>query len=294
MRLEYIVKNEDESIRQILKLKFHMSDRFIVKLKKANCISVNDEVARIWTKISKGDKLVVEENFEEESPNIIPNKKIHLNILYEDEFLLIVNKDPGLPVHPSSSHFEDSLSNGIKAYYDEKNIKKLIRPVIRLDKDTSGIVIFAKNEYIQNCLMHQMKTGEFKKYYLAILEGLLEQDEGTISKGISRKEGSVIERKIDEKGQEAVSHYKVVKRLEKKNLSLVEYTLETGRTHQLRLHSKSIGHPILGDYLYNKESELIKRQALHSYKVEFIHPITNKKITIKTPIPEDMNLVIND
>ena len=293
MRLEYTVK-EEENIRQILKEVFFMSDRLIVKLKHNNCISVNDEVAHIWTKISKGDKLVVEENFEEESPNIVPNENIKLTILYEDEYMLIVDKAPGMPVHPSSLHFDDSLSNGVKAYYEKIGLKKLIRPVIRLDKDTSGIVIFAKNEYIQNQLMYQMKTKSFKKKYIAILEGIVEKDEGTIKTNITRKEGSVIERMVSDKGQTAISYYKVVKRLKNKNLTVVEYELETGRTHQLRLHSKHINHPILGDSLYNKESSLIKRQALHSIEVKFIHPITKKEMIIKSDIPQDMKKIIND
>ena len=293
MRLEYTVK-EEENIRQILKEVFFMSDRLIVKLKHNNCISVNDEVAHIWTKISKGDKLVVEENFEEESPNIVPNENIKLTILYEDEYMLIVDKAPGMPVHPSSLHFDDSLSNGVKAYYEKIGLKKLIRPVIRLDKDTSGIVIFAKNEYIQNQLMYQMKTKSFKKKYIAILEGIVEKNEGTIKTNITRKEGSVIERMVSDKGQTAISYYKVVKRLKNKNLTVVEYELETGRTHQLRLHSKHINHPILGDSLYNKESSLIKRQALHSIEVKFIHPITKNEMIIKSDIPQDMKKIIND
>ena len=293
MRLEYTVK-EEENIRQILKEVFFMSDRLIVKLKHNNCISVNDEVAHIWTKISKGDKLVVEENFEEESPNIVPNGNIKLTILYEDEYMLIVDKAPGMPVHPSSLHFDDSLSNGVKAYYEKIGLKKLIRPVIRLDKDTSGIVIFAKNEYIQNQLMYQMKTNSFKKKYIAILEGIVEKDKGTIKTNITRKEGSVIERMVSDKGQTAISYYKVIKRLKDKDLTVVEYELETGRTHQLRLHSKHINHPILGDSLYNKESSLIKRQALHSMEVRFIHPITKKEMIIKSDIPQDMKKIIND
>ena len=157
MKLEYIVKDE-ESIRQILKEVFHMSDRLIVKLKHGNCIYVDGEVVHIWEKIHKGDKLVVEEIFVEESPNIVPNDKIELDIIFEDDFLLIVNKQPGIPVHPSSSHFEDSLSNGVKAYFEKINLKKLIRPVIRLDKDTSGIVIFAFYVFLQNLLLWLLLT----------------------------------------------------------------------------------------------------------------------------------------
>ena len=129
---------------------------------------------------------------------------------------------------------------------------------------------------------------------IILLEGIVEKDEGTIKTNITRKEGSVIERMVSDKGQMAVSYYKVVKRLKDKDLTVVEYELETGRTHQLRLHSKHINHPILGDSLYNKESSLIKRQALHSIEVKFIHPITKTEMIIKSDIPQDMKKIIND
>ena len=206
--------------------------------------------------------------------------------LYEDDFLLIVNKPPHLPVHPSILHYEDSLSNGVKYYFNRINLKKKIRPVNRLDKDTSGIVIFAKNEYIQECLIKQMKSNIFKKYYIAILDGILENDHGTIEAPIARKENSIIERTISSSGDNAISHYKVLKRF--RNMTEVEFYLETGRTHQLRVHSKHIGHPIIGDTLYDKSSALISRQALHAYKVEFIHPIIKEKTIIQAPVPDDL------
>lgn len=292
MKLEYIVKKEDENIKQILKNKFNMSDRFIVKLKHNNCLSVNDEVARIWTNIKEGDKLVIEENFSEETPNIASNQKIELDIVFEDDYILVINKQAGIPVHPSASHYNDSLSNGVKAYFEKIGLKKLIRPVNRLDKNTSGLVIFAKNEYVQDCLIKQMEKDTFKKYYLAVLEGIVKNDTGTIQTGISRKEGSVIERKVDSEGKEAISHYKVLERLNDKNMSVVEYTLETGKTHQLRLHSRYIGHPIVGDTLYHKESDKINRQALHAKRIEFIHPISREKMSLETSIPNDIKELI--
>lgn len=291
MKLIYVVTNSDESIKQILKNKFNMSDRFILKLKNSNSIYINDVPVFINYKIQPNDILTIIENSKEESSNIVPNPNIKLNVLYEDDFLLIVNKPSDLPVHPSILHYKDSLSNAVKYHFNKIGLQKKIRPVNRLDKDTSGIVIFAKNEYIQECLVKQMKSNIFKKKYFAVLSGVLDKDSGTISAPIGRKNDSIIEREIRNDGDLAISHYKVLKRFN--NMSLVEYTLETGRTHQLRVHSKYIGHPIVGDSLYGSESLLISRQALHAYEVSFIHPISKEKMIIHSDLPDDIKNLIN-
>ena len=283
MNLKYIVKKSDESIKQILKNEFNMSDRFILKLKNQKAIFLNGVSVYINSKILENDVLEVIENFEEDSSDF--------KILFEDEFLLIVDKPAGIPVHPSILHYEDSLSNGVKYYFEKIGLKKKIRPVNRLDKDTSGIVIFAKNEYIQECLVKQMKLNIFKKTYISILDGILEKDSGTINAPISRKNNSIIEREISDTGEIAISHYKVLKRLN--SMTVVQYTLETGRTHQLRIHSKYIGHPIVGDSLYGNESNLISRQALHATEIEFIHPITKRELVINSPCPDDIQLLIS-
>ena len=242
-------------------------------------------------KIQVNDILTIIENSKEDSSNIVPNSNIKLNILYEDDFLLIVDKPSNLPVHPSILHYEDSLSNAVKYHFDKIDLYKKIRPVNRLDKDTSGIVIFAKNEYIQECLVKQMKQNVFKKKYLAVLSGILEKDSGTISAPIARKNNSIIEREIREDGDLAISHFKVLERFN--NMTLVEYTLETGRTHQLRVHSKYIGHPIVGDSLYGLQSPLISRQALHAYEVSFVHPINKEKMLIHSNLPDDIKKLVN-
>ena len=213
-----------------------------------------------------------------------------LNILYEDDSLLILNKPSNIPVHPSILHFSTSLSNGVKYYFNSINLHRKIRPINRLDKNTSGIVIFAKNEYIHSILSRQMQNKTFKKEYIAICEGFLDEKEGTINKPITRKKDSIIERCIDSSGDESITHYKVLKEFTYNNinLSLLYITLETGRTHQIRVHLSSILHPILGDSLYGNTSNLISRQALHAYKVEFNHPISNEKLIITSNIPEDM------
>lgn len=291
MKLTYVVTNSDESIKQIFKNKFNMSDRFILKLKSSNSIYINGVPVFINYKIQVNDILTIIENSKEDSSNIVPNSNIKLNILYEDDFLLIVDKPSNLPVHPSILHYEDSLSNAVKYHFDKIDLYKKIRPVNRLDKDTSGIVIFAKNEYIQECLVKQMKQNVFKKKYLAVLSGILEKDSGTISAPIARKNDSIIEREIREDGDLAISHFKVLERFN--NMTLVEYTLETGRTHQLRVHSKYIGHPIVGDSLYGLQSPLISRQALHAYKVSFVHPINKEKMLIHSNLPDDIKKLVN-
>ena len=213
-----------------------------------------------------------------------------LDILLEDEAILIVNKPAHIPVHPSMDHFEDSLSNGVRFYFDEIDLKRKIRPVNRLDKDTSGIVIFAKNEYIQESLVKQMKSHIFKKKYWAVLDGLVKEDLGTINVPIARKAESIIEREVRDDGDVAISHFKVLDRLA--NMTVVEYTLETGRTHQLRVHSKYIGHPIIGDSLYGTESCLISRQALHACEVSFVHPISKEILVITSKLPLDIKNLI--
>lgn len=289
MDLEYkITNNKYDNIKQILKEEFHISDRLLRKLKLNHQIFLNYIPVNInYSDLKIGDLISIVLDFEEEYDNIVPLKN-NLNIIYEDNYLLVVNKPSNMPVHPSCNHFEDSLSNIVKYYFDCIGLKRKIRIVNRLDKDTSGIVIFAKNEYIQEALIQQMKNNTFKKEYLAILNGILERNSDTISAPIARKEDSIIERCVNfETGDIAITHYDLIKTIDNK-YSLVHFVLETGRTHQIRVHSAYIGHPILGDTLYGSSSNLINRQALHAQKVSFIHPITKKSIILEAPLPEDM------
>ena len=294
--LEYKVQNNKyKNVKEILTSYFEISNRLLVKLKKNQRIFLNDNAVYVTHEVSENDILKIDIDFDEESDNIVPTK-MNLEIIYEDDYMLIINKPSNLAIHPSILHYEDSLSNGVAYYFKEKGIKRKIRPVNRLDKDTSGIVIFAKNEYIQECLVKQMKNNTFKKKYLAILEGHLENKFGTINAPIDRKENSIIERTISEGGFPSITHYKVLKKFEINNsaqkLSLVEFALETGRTHQIRVHSKYIKHPLLGDSLYGNASTIISRQALHAYKISFIHPITKGVLNFEIPLPEDINNIV--
>lgn len=293
MNLSYQIDKDDhyDNILHVLKEQFLLSDRLITKLKKANKIYLNDLPTYTKKSVTVGDKVSVLIDFEEDNSNIVASN-IPLDIIYEDDYLLVINKPANIAIHPSILHFDNSLSNGVKFYFDKLGLKKKIRIVNRLDRNTSGIVVFAKNEYIQECLIKQMKTKELKKEYLAIAKGILESKSDTLNFPIARKEGSIIERTVSSDGDSAITHYDIVK--EFNNLSLVHIVLETGRTHQIRVHFSYIGHPILGDTLYGSPSELINRQALHSYKLTFIHPVTKKVLSLEATLPNDIKNIINN
>ena len=293
MNLSYQIDKDEhyDNVLHVLKEQFFLSDRLITKLKKANKIYLNSLPTYTKKSVTMGDTVSVLIDFEEDNSNIVASN-IPLNIIYEDDYLLVLNKPANIAIHPSILHFDNSLSNGVKFYFDKLGLKKKIRIVNRLDRNTSGIVILAKNEYIQECLIKQMKTNEFKKEYLAIAKGILESKSGTLNFPIARKEGSIIERTVSSDGDSAITHYDVVK--EFNNLSLVHIVLETGRTHQIRVHFSHIGHPILGDTLYGSPSKLINRQALHSYKLTFIHPVTKKVVSLEAPLPNDIKNIINN
>ena len=244
-------------------------------------IFVNNEPVTINHELKENDIVEARIDFIEDD-DIVP-EKMDLDILYEDEYLLAINKASGIVVHPSSYHPNGTLANGVKDYL---NNKRKIRPINRLDRDTSGVVLFAKNEYIQE----RFVSLKVDKEYIAIVNGTPSPLVDTINAKIARKEGSIMERCVSEAGQEAITHYTVIE--EHENYSVLSVKIETGRTHQIRVHMAYIGHPIVGDTLYGQESELITRQALHSYKTSFVHPITGEEIIIRAEIPEDMSTLL--
>ena len=219
------------------------------------------------------------------SDGIIP-VSMPLSILYEDEDILVINKPADMPVHPSIGNYTNTLANGVTAYLDAKGEHSPFRCINRLDRDTSGALILAKNAFSAAVLSTQMRNRQIRRTYLAVVEGITPPN-GTISAPISRVDDSVIERHVDFlHGEPAVTHYE---RLETKNEhSLLEIHLETGRTHQIRVHMGYIGHPLPADYLYHPEYDCFKRQPLHSLQLEFRHPVTDKSMCLLAPIPEDM------
>ena len=220
-----------------------------------------------------------------DSDGIIP-VSMPLSILYEDEDILVINKPADMPVHPSIGNYTNTLANGVAAYLDAKDEHSPFRCINRLDRDTSGALILAKNAFSAAVLSTQMRNRQIRRTYLAVVEGITPPN-GTISAPISRVDDSVIERHVDFlRGEPAVTHYE---RLEVKNEhSLLEIHLETGRTHQIRVHMGYIGHPLPADYLYHPVYDCFKRQPLHSLQLEFRHPVTDKPMCLLAPVSEDM------
>ena len=288
MEINYKIQNNTQTINSILQNELHISSRLLYKLIKLNKIQLNHQPCDTRKTGTLGDTITINFDYEEDNSNIVPTE-MDLNIIFEDDWLLVVNKPAGIAIHPSVLHYSDSLCNGIRFYFDKIGLKKKIRPVNRLDLNTSGLVVFAKCEYIQECLINQMKNNKFKKEYLAVCNGIFDKKSGTINLPIARKENSIIERCISENGQIAITDYKVLS--EYNNISIVECHLQTGRTHQIRVHMSAIGHPLLGDTLYGNSSDLINRQALHSYKISFIHPVTKQAMSFNCDLPDDMKIV---
>ena len=237
------------------------------------------------TSLNGGDCLFIHFEETEGSENIVATN-LPLSICYEDEDILVVNKPADMPIHPSMNNYDNTLANAVCHYYQTQGIPYTFRCVNRLDRDTTGLTILAKHLISSAILNSEVSVRGISREYLAIVKGFTE-DEGTVNAPIGRKEGSTIERQIDVlHGETAITHYK---RLAYQNgLSLISLKLETGRTHQIRVHMKSIGHPLIGDFLYNPDFTKINRQALHSYRLRFTHPVTKKPLVFTAPLPEDM------
>ncbi len=226
--------------------------------------------------------LVPEEIGSKES--IIP-VNIPLNILYEDEDILVLNKPSDMPVHPSAGNYENTLANGVAWYYKQKNESFVYRCINRLDRDTTGVLVLAKNPLSSALLSTQMKQRQIRRTYLALTDGIT-PEKGAISAPIARMDDSVITREVNfEHGETAITHYERLAVSD--GYSLVELHLDTGRTHQIRVHMKYIGCPLPGDFLYHPVFDRISRQALHSFQLEFTHPITGKPMRFLAPIPKD-------
>ncbi len=294
MILNYIVDgaSEGKTIKTILKSKLDLSTRLLIKLKLSDKILCNGLPVHVNHIVKAGDKVEAVIEFDEESNDIAP-EDIELDILFEDESIIAVNKQPGIVVHPTCSHPSGTIANGLIKYLYEKNEYIKIRPVSRLDRDTSGIILFAKNSYIQEALIKQMGNNLFNKEYLAIAHGIFESSAGTIDLPIARKPESIMLRCISSEGYPSVTEYEVIELLN--NATYLRLHPLTGRTHQIRVHCQAVGHPLLGDFLYLPDSvqidnseNIINRQALHSYKLNFNHPITKEQLFLTAPIPSDM------
>ena len=274
----------DKSIKEVLEY-FHLGKE---KSKKVTFI-LNEKVVSKDSKLLLGDVLVLE--YQDEIDFIPENKK--LDILYEDENLLIVNKPINMLVHPDSKDKTGTLVNLISNYYHKTKQNISVKYLHRIDMDTSGIVVIAKDILTASKLGLEISNHTFIRRYLCIASGKFEEDNGVYNYPIAENRYIANKKRVSPTGKEAITHYKVVKRL-RKNLNVCLVELKTGRTHQIRVHFSYKGHPLVGDCLYNGNCNILKRQALHSYEVDFIHPIKNERIYVKCDIPFDMRKIIED
>lgn len=289
--LKLEVKNKEDEIRISEYLRYHaeFSSRFIRKVARDGRIRVNNERVTLSYELKIGDIISIVVDKEEEQ-NIIP-EKMDLDIVYEDEDIIVVNKPKGMVVHPTKRYLNGTLSNGLLYYFREKNDKSIVRLVNRLDMDTSGLILVAKNAFSHMALARDMQRDDFVKSYLAVVHGNMKEKGGVIDKPIYRVGEGTVKRVIDERGQRSITRFQVVESY--KDAELVKLTLETGRTHQIRVHLSSLGHPIFGDALYGEEEkELIERQALHAYRLEFPHPKSRKILKLESELPLDMKELI--
>lgn len=291
-RLEYEADGAEAGLRieQFLKRRGY-SRSCLAHLKQGrDRVLVNGRPRYLNERLAAGDVLRIHICETEWSKQVLP-VKLPLDIVYEDEDILVVNKAAGMPTHPSMHNYDNSLANGLAWYFKEQGKPFIFRCTNRLDRDTSGLTVIAKH-MLSSCVLAGMAVRkEVEREYLALVRGRVEPPSGTISAPLGRKPGSVIERQVDlVRGERAVTHYRVLE--EGNGHSLVALLLETGRTHQIRIHMKYLGYPLIGDYLYNPDMEHMKRQALHSCRLAFRHPVTWVKMEFKAPLPEDMRQVL--
>lgn len=287
--------NEDQNnmkLKDYLKGVAKFSSRLTRETAREERIKVNNKVVRLSFVLSTNDIIDVELN-KHETQNIEP-EKMDLDIVYEDVDLLVVNKAPGIVVHPTKNYPYGTLANGLLYYYKETNQDCIVRLVSRLDRDTSGLILIGKNQFSHMSLARDMHKEDFEKSYFALIHGHMTADSGTIDDRISEPAEDKVKREVNEEGKVSVTHFSVLEKY--KNGELLKLTLETGRTHQIRVHLSNLGCAIYGDSLYGTTDDeaYIKRQALHAYKLTFPHPRTGEKIALETKIPEDMELLVKN
>jgi len=306
-KLTYIVGADvaNVKIRDYLKYSENLSGRFIKSSGLSGKINVNDKLAKLNLRVNSGDKIEIDMK-RDEHQNIEP-EKMDLDVVYDDIDLLVINKRPGIVVHPTHGYPYGTLANGVLYYFKEKGENCIVRLVSRLDRDTSGLIIIAKNQFSHMALARDMhgndvndssniknddKGKTFEKSYMAVVHGNMENKTGTIDLPIGNPNEDSAKREVWEDGQRSITHYEVIDSF--KNGDLLKVTLETGRTHQIRVHLSHIGHPLYGDSLYGTcEGEYIDRQALHAYKLIIPHPRTGDSLILKSKLPGDIENLVN-
>ncbi|MDF2670370.1 MAG: yjbO [Paenibacillus sp.] len=304
--LTYIVPTEDDGmlLKTILAKRMELSRKLLSRLKQTEQgITLNGERVYISVRVSSGDRVEIRME-EEQSDDILP-EELPVHILFEDDHLLVVNKPVGQVVHPTHGHYTGTLANAVVFHWQQQGLKVRFRPIHRLDQDTSGTLAIAKNPYIHQNISEQMQAGEVDKEYTAFVHGIMEPLSGTVRGPIDRDPERPHIRIVTPDGYPSVTHY-AVERAYSQTVSRVRLKLETGRTHQIRVHMRHIGHPLLGDAMYGLNTLLgyddydhhtydprwddrINRHALHASMLSFQHPFTKERMVFNAPLPDDLS-----
>lgn len=289
-KLVYKITEENDGVHLInfLKYEIKMSTRLTRKLVHNGYVKLNGGIARNRNVLKVGD--VIDITLPSNETQDIEPEDIPIDVVYEDADLLVVNKPPFMVVHPTKGHPNGTLANAVVNYFRKTNQDCIVRLVNRLDRDTSGLIIIAKSQFAHQAMARKLQDNAIQKYYIAVVNGVMEGS-GTIDLPIDRPSIESIKRQVMEGGQRAITHYEVLDSGE--NMSKVLVRLETGKTHQIRVHMSHIGHPIIGDSLYGEESSKIDRQALHAYKLKFNSIRDDKILEITADIPEDIKKILN-
>ncbi|MCZ8533012.1 RluA family pseudouridine synthase [Psychrobacillus psychrodurans] len=293
IQLTFQIDEPQQLLRDAIR-KYGISKKALTSIKyEGGKITVNGVEKTVRHKLDSGDTVQITFPPEKKSDGLIP-QKLRFPILMEDNHLLILTKDAGVSTIPSREHPTGTMANFLAGYLEESGLSSTVHIVTRLDKDTSGIICVAKHRHAHHLLSEMQKSGLISRTYEAIVHGHIQQDEFLIDAPIGRKNGSIIERIIDSEGKKAKTSVQVLSRFENigEKLTHVRLQLHTGRTHQIRVHMMSIGHPLLGDDLYGGNLRLINRQALHARELTLLHPFTKEKVHLVAPFPEDMKELI--
>lgn len=274
------------SIEKMLKEKWKVPKKLLHQFKMEKRVQVNSQIVTRWDQLlKKGDNLKIRLFIEEDygvDPQYIP-----IEVCYEDDHVLIVNKPAGIDTHPNEGEGH-TLANAVAYHYQTEGLRTKVRHIHRLDHDTSGGVVFAKHALAGSVLDGMLEKRLISRTYIAFVHGKMKQRKGTITAKIGRDRHHPTRRRVSNTGDHAITHYEVIKYYPRSNVTLVKLNLDTGRTHQIRVHLSSLGHPIVGDVLYDGRQEGIKRQALHAEHIHFVHPFTNESIDVEIPWSEDI------
>ena len=279
---------KEEVLKKVLIEEMGISLRMISELKSRRAVNVNGTLRFNHETVHVGEIITVDLG---ENRSEYGLEEGVVDVIYEDEDIVAVNKSPFIVVHPTGTHLTGTLLNYMESWFRQNGILEKVRFISRLDRDTSGILLIAKNRYAHHRMSQAHQDMMMQKTYVALIEGKMKRKEGKINAPIGRRENDGIKREVMEDGQTAITKYKVLKEGEK--FSLVELTPVTGRTHQLRCHMAYIGYPLIGDSLYGGNMEYMNRQALHSVTLEFFSPRKEEKIYLKAELPQDMQELVN-